>query len=350
MKLLFIARAYPPISGGMQRFASDFYNNYRKMGEIDLLANSGGNKMLPFFFIKVILILIFRSRSYDVIHIYDAVLSPLALIIKALSNSKVSFTVNGLDIVYSHFGYQKIIPFFLKKADRVFAISQYTMEQCELRGISKEKLTVIPIGINFDNLQNSPESIKSKCLSKFNVPRKGVKVLLTVGRLVKRKGHSWFIAHVFKKLPEHYIYLIAGIGQEQDRIAELIRELNLTHRVHLLGHVSDQEKNYLYQISDFFVMPNISVVGDQEGFGIVLLEAGSYGLPVIASNMEGIRDAVLDGKTGRLIQEKDAWGFIDAIINSDIDTSSLAQTVLANFNYTSIMRAYYSEFKKMITV
>jgi phosphatidylinositol alpha-1,6-mannosyltransferase len=349
LTLLFITRTYPPIVGGMEKFASDFYVNYSKQGQIDLLANPGGKKMIPFFIIKVIFFLILRSRNYDVIHLYDAVLSPLTLIIKVFSRAKVSFTVNGLDIVYSHFGYQSIMPFFLKKADRIFAISQYTMEQCELRGIPKEKLTVIPVGINFDSLQIHSGLKKSEVLSKFNIPTKNAKILLTVGRLVKRKGHSWFIVNVLKKLPKHYIYLIAGAGPEQDLIKGLIHELNLTHRVYLLGRVSDEEKKYLYQISDLFVMPNISVKNDQEGFGIVLLEAGRYGLPVIASNIEGIRDVVANRKTGHLIEEKDAQGFIDAIIKPEIDCSSLANTVASYFDWGHIIKRYNKEFEKMRT-
>ncbi len=331
----------------MEKFASDFYVNYRKKGEIDVLANPGGKKMIPVFIIKVVLFLVFRSRNYDVIHLYDAVLSPLVFVINAFSNAKVSFTVNGLDIVYSRFGYQKMMPFSLKKADRIFAISQYTLEQCELRGIPSEKLTVIPVGINFENFEIYSELKKSELLSKFNIPIKGAKILLTVGRLVKRKGHSWFIVHVLKKLPEHYIYLIAGAGPEQDLITESIRESKLTHRVYLLGCVSDEEKNCLYQISDLFVMPNISVKNDQEGFGIVLLEAGRYGLPIIASNIEGIRDAVINQKTGHLVAEKDVQGFMDAIIKPNINRSSLPEAVASYFDWTHIIERYYEEFKKM---
>lgn len=349
MKLLFITRTYPPAVGGMEKFASDFYANYRKQGDIDLFANPGGKKMIPFFVIKVIVFLVFHSRNYDVIHLYDAVLSPLVLIIKALSKAKVSFTVNGLDIVYSRFGYQKLMPFFLKKADRIVAISQCTMEQCKLRGIPKEKLTVIPVGINFESLQIYSESKKSETLSKFNISVKGTKLLLTVGRLVKRKGHAWFITHVFKKLPGHYTYLIAGAGPEQDLIKKLIHELDLAHKIYLLGHVSDEEKFCLYQISDLFVMPNISVKNDQEGFGIVLLEAGRYGLPVIASNIEGIKDAVIDGKTGHLIEEQDAQGFINVIMNPDIDLSSLKNVVSSNFDWSNVARRYQIEFDKMVS-
>ena len=113
--------------------------------------------------------------------------------------------------------------------------------------------------------------------------------------------------------------------------------------------MSDEEKNCLYQISDLFVMPNISVKNDQEGFGIVLLEAGRYGLPVIASNIEGIKDAVIDGKTGHLIEEKNAQGFINNITNPDIDLSLLKNIISSNFDWRNIARRYYIEFDKMIS-
>jgi len=347
MKVLFITRNYPPFIGGMQKFASDFYDNYKNMGEMELLANTGGVKMLPIFFIKVILFLLFRSKNYEVIHIYDAVLSPLTFIIKAFSTAKVSFTVNGLDIVYSRFGYQKVMPLFLRKADRIFAISHYTMEQCALRGVPGDKLVVIPVGIDFDAAEIFSEDKRSKVMARFDVPLDHRKVLITVGRLVKRKGHAWFVEHVLSKLPDHYAYLIAGDGPERDTIVNVSRRFNLTDRVHLLGRVSDEEKNCLYQIADLFVMPNIHVENDQEGFGIVLLEAGRYGLPVIASNIEGIRDVVIDQKTGRLVEEKDVLAFVNAIMRFNPDRSSIAASLVSSFNWEGVVERYYKEFEKM---
>lgn len=350
MKILFITRTYPPLVGGMEKFASDFYVNYQKRGTMDLLANSGGRKTILLFFIRTVFFLILHAKDYDIVHIYDAVLSPLALVVKAFSRAKVSFTVNGLDIVYSRFGYQKLIPFFLKRADRIIAISQYTMEQCELRGVTRGKLVVIPVGIDFNQLKVCSNLEIAETLVKFDLPaREGKTLLLTVGRLVKRKGHAWFITHVFTKLPEHYHYLIAGAGPEQDLIAALVRDLSLTSRVFLLGRVSDQEKNCLYQISDLFVMPNIHVKNDQEGFGIVLLEAGRYGLPVIASNIEGIRDAILDQETGRLVGEGDAHGFMQTITQPNpMDRSSLSNTVAIHFGWERIIERYYEEFEKLL--
>jgi glycosyltransferase involved in cell wall biosynthesis len=350
MRVLFISRAYPPHVGGMQRFASDFYINYLKIGEIELLANTGGvQRTIPFFF-RVFFFLLSKSRRYNVIHIYDAVLSPIIPVIRLFSNAKVSFTVNGLDIVYSHFGYQKIILPFLKDADRIIAISQYTREQCVIRGIPNEKLKVIPMGINLYPLDIYSEITKSGIISKFNIPVRGKKILLTVGRLVKRKGHQWFVANVMTALPDNYIYLIAGLGPEKKAITSLVHEMDLVDRVFLLGQVSEEEKNCLFQISDLFIMPNVSVKNDQEGFGVVLLEANKYGLPVIASNIEGIKDVIIDRKTGRLIEERNADGFVNAIINPEINHSPILKEVLSDFDWINIVKRYYDEFETMIAI
>jgi phosphatidyl-myo-inositol dimannoside synthase len=352
MKVLFIARTYPPIIGGMQRFASDFYNNYKKLGKIDLLANPGGNKNLIYFFFKTLIFLIVNSGRYDVIHFSDAILSPLVLAIRIFSNAKISFTVHGLDIVYTYFGYQKIIMPFLRKADRVFAVSQHTMEQCKTRGVSPEKLMVIPNCMNFDREDNEDvsEIDGQKLFAKFNIDPRNKKILLTVGRLIKRKGHAWFLKNVFKQLPNNYIYLIAGLGPEYDTLKSIVNESTLAGRAYLLGHISDSEKQYLYQIADLFIMPNISVQGDQEGFGIVLLEAGSHGLPVIAANLEGIRDAVIDGKTGHLVNEKDVEGFQSAILDPNFNNQCVKNIVIGLFDCANIVKMYHNEFEKMSVV
>jgi len=347
MKLLFITRTYPPIVGGMEKFSHDFYENYRRKGEIDLLANAGGKAMLPYFFIKAAIYLMFNSKNYDVIHFGDAVLAPLNAVVRLFSRARVSVTVHGLDIVYSRFGYQRIILPSLRKVDRVFAVSHFTLEQCKLRGVSSEKLMVIPNSISFEFPGSFSQSDISEKISKFGITVQGRTILLTVGRLVKRKGHGWFIANVLRLLPENFIYVIAGFGPEYEAIRETVLDLGLENRVYLLGHVTEDEKQCLYQISDLFIMPNISVKNDQEGFGIVLLEAGQHGLPVIASKIEGIRDAVIEQKTGRLIEEKDVQGFIDAILKPDIDRTSLVDVVASYFDWKHIIEMYHEEFEKM---
>lgn len=87
-----------------------------------------------------------------------------------------------------------------------------------------------------------------------------------------------------------------GDGIYKEKIKGIIDKYNLEKYVFMLGKVDDKILKLLYNTSDIFVIPNIPVVGDMEGFGIVALEVASCGVPVVASKLEGIKEAVQDGK------------------------------------------------------
>ena len=137
--------------------------------------------------------------------------------------------------------------------------------------------------------------------------------MLTVGRLVNRKGIEWFIDSVMPSLQNNVIYIIAGDGPQRPEIVDVISRNNLQERVFCLGRITDGEKELLYSTTDLFIQPNIRVEGDIEGFGLVVLEAASYGLPVIASDLEGLKDAIIDAKNGFLVQEKNSAQYKDKI-------------------------------------
>ena len=347
MNILFIARTYAPFVGGMEKFASDFYSNLQEYSQVQLLANTHGKRKIIQFFFRAALFLMLNARKFEIIHFNDAVLAPLIMIIRIFSKAKVSFTVHGLDIVYNKYFYQQLIIPFLRKADRIFPVSQYTMKQCLERQIPEHKLFVIPNGLVFSEIKGCSNAGKKTLSFKLCDTFKDQHILLSLGRLIKRKGHVWFIENVYVNLPDSYVYIIAGNGSEFDNIAEVIRKKNLDERIRLLGYVSEEEKVCLFEMADIFIMPNIYDENDQEGFGIVLLEAGSYSLPVIASNIEGIKDAIIDGVTGILIDEKNANGFIDGILHPNIDRHSIAPKLRAKYDWSEISQAYDREFEKL---
>ena len=130
--------------------------------------------------------------------------------------------------------------------------------------------------------------------------RKTVK-LLTVGRLVERKGHLK-ILEVLKNLRD-VKYLIVGDGEMKTEILKKIAEYKLEDQVELRTEVADEDLPEIYKEADIFVMPTSKTNTDREGFGIVYLEAGLFGLPSIAVNHPGVDEAVLDNETGILIND-----------------------------------------------
>jgi glycosyltransferase involved in cell wall biosynthesis len=130
-------------------------------------------------------------------------------------------------------------------------------------------------------------------------------VLLSVGRLVRRKGFD----RVIRQLPDllasgidvHYI--ICGRGEMELELKELATTLGVADRVHFAGYVSDRELSTYYAAADLFVMLTIfdAEAASIEGFGIVYREAGFFGKPVLATRVGGVEDAVLHDETGLLV-------------------------------------------------
>ncbi|MEK7637759.1 MAG: glycosyltransferase [Patescibacteria group bacterium] len=149
------------------------------------------------------------------------------------------------------------------------------------------------------------------------IPRQPNFRLITVGRLVPRKNVGAVI-RALKALRPRWPALsldIVGDGPERERLQSLVAELNQSVAVTFHGQISEAEKWRLLGRADIFVMaPTVRTHGaDVEGLGLVYLEAAAAGLPVVASDTGGIADAVVDGKTGYLINPGDDQALIAAV-------------------------------------
>jgi phosphatidylinositol alpha-1,6-mannosyltransferase len=141
-------------------------------------------------------------------------------------------------------------------------------------------------------------------------------LLLSVGRLQRRKGHDVMIraiAALSQDLPG-LRYVIAGDGDERTRLEQLADEHHVRDRVFFPGPVRDETLPAYYTAADIFVLPNrIDDDGDIEGFGIVFLEASAAGRPVIGGRSGGVPEAVEDGVTGVLVDGSDVEAVAAAI-------------------------------------
>jgi phosphatidylinositol alpha-1,6-mannosyltransferase len=126
-------------------------------------------------------------------------------------------------------------------------------------------------------------------------------------------------------------------------IRDAVRRHRLEERVRILGRVDEEFLATLYRGADIFVMPNVPVPGDMEGFGVVMLEAGLSGLPILAADLEGIRDVVHPGENGELLPARDAGVWVSAILRARSQGGSRAAAAararhftLAHFGWDSI--------------
>ena len=147
--------------------------------------------------------------------------------------------------------------------------------------------------------------------------------LLSVGRLVKRKG----VDQVLKALEileaseknkswwKDLHYFIVGAGSEDEYLRAIVKtsSADLQSKITFTGAVVGEEKWRLLNACSVFVMPSRNIAGDFEGFGIVYLEAGLCGKPVLAGRAGGVSDAVIHGETGLLVNPEDPGAIAQAI-------------------------------------
>ena len=172
-------------------------------------------------------------------------------------------------------------------------------------GVDEDHLTVLRLSVAPQDGMAPREQARQELRARFDIPEETA-VLLTLGRLVRRKGVAWFVAQVLPWARRDVVHLVAGAGPAEERIRRVARSKGLQHSVRLLGRVSRDDRELLLRGADLFVQPNIHVYGDMEGFGLVNVEAAVRDLPVLAADIEGIPDAVVDGETGWLVRSEDA--------------------------------------------
>lgn len=318
--------------GGMQRVATKLHEFLRAKSEQNASLNYDAvllrtswrsiHRKVPFFLVRAAWNIAQAARrdSVDVVLFSSMVTASLAVPLQGLlrrHDVKTAAIVHGLDVTKPFPPYQWFVPNVFGALDAVLPVSRATRAACLERGASPHCLRVIPNGIDTDRFREpkSRSAARQALQDGLEIPTPSTDELLlcSVGRQVKRKGTAWFVDHVMPKLPSDVHYWIAGEGPQEADIQAAIDRHNLHPRVRRLGRISNANLARLYRGSDLFIMPNIPIEGDMEGFGVVLLEAGQCGTPAIASRLEGIRDVLTEGVNGHLVPPQDPNAFVEAI-------------------------------------
>ncbi|NCP17457.1 glycosyltransferase family 4 protein [Candidatus Kuenenbacteria bacterium] len=206
---------------------------------------------------------------------------------------------------------KKLAEKILRGAKWVTVNSQYTGELVKSLGVSRDKIKVVHPGVTSINQEQSAFQSGGQAGG-----RKSKKILLSIGRLVERKGFDKVIEalpKVWQKLPD-LVYALIGSGEDEKRIKNLIDKGNQDKIIFINKKISDEEKwAWLEQCAAFIMVPRADG-DDTEGFGIVYLEANSFGKPVIAANVGGVPDAVEDGVSGLLVNPENEDEIAGAII------------------------------------
>lgn len=369
MRIIYVSHTHPPGTildnvGGMQRVSRQLIDELENRSDVEVFKqtiNVAGKGLVALqttgFLLKSLFNLPGKVRRHnaDVILFSSMVTASLAYFLKSRVDVPMVTINHGRDVTLKVGIYQNFLPRVFDALDGVISVSQATRQECIKRGMKPERGVALPNGFNLEAMKNVPEKKSSrKALQKqFGIPLADHKLLLTVGRQVKRKGHEWFIRQVLPKIEEKVVYITIGDGPEQQRIEEAANQSPRKDKIFLLGHQPDAVLQQAYAASDLFVMPNIPVEGDMEGFGIVLLEANMAGTPAVASDLEGIKDVITNGQNGYRIPPLDVDKFaakINKTLTGDLEKfGKQARTHVQNkFAWNQVAGQYVTYLKEVI--
>lgn len=344
-RVLFVTRKYPPSVGGMQEHLFQVYRRIGRCNRAWKLSLGRSQAHLAWFLPWALLAggALAIARRVTHVHVGDALLAPLGLLLARAAGAEASVTTYGLDVVYPPAWYQWMIRTALPSYDAVVCISEATRDECLDRGVAPDACHVVTPGttLHRDGPAAEPGRARARLAERLSRPVSGAPLLLCLGRHVRRKGFAWFVEAVMPTLPASTQLFVAGDGPGRARVEEAARSAQVAARVHVLGRVPAEVKRLLLEAADVLVMPNRSVEGDMEGFGLVAPEASAMGTPVVAAGIEGIRDAVLDGDTGLLVPEGDADAFREAILAArSWDRTRVKEATEASFSWDRTYAGY----------
>ena len=295
MKVAVITPVYPPYHGGIGKVAALETAWLKERGhEVHIFKND--NAVLRIGNAGIAPQLLYKYRDFDVVHLHYPFFGAAEMLCKP-KNGRLVITYHmdtldrGLKGIFFKWYAKNIMPRVLAKADRIMSASFDYLKQSVAAPLffqNHSKFYEVPFGVD--------EHIFYPAQNKNNQKVK----LLFVGGLDS--------AHYFKglhllltalaEIDARYVELVVvGDGNLRKMYEEMVEHLKLKDAVTFRGAVSDEELPSVYREADIFVFPSVDA---SEAFGLVLLEAMASGLPVVASNLSGVRTLVRDGETGFL--------------------------------------------------
>jgi len=195
----------------------------------------------------------------------------------------------------------------LKRADRILTVSNQTRNYVLSLGADKTKTSVMYNGVDTNCFQ-SADKIQSR--NKLDLP-KNRKIVFSARRLVYKNGLDTLIesANLLAKNHPKILFVVAGKGPSRSLIEEKIKELGIEKNIKLAGFVPDELLPVYYNAADFFLLPSAS----GEGLPLVLFEAMSCGLPVVATTVGGTPEIVEHMKNGVLVPPQNPQAIADAL-------------------------------------
>lgn len=291
--------------------------------------------LLPGLFFLTLFFLIKNKNKIDLIHSHGIMASFIAVVLKPIFKKPVVVSTHAIYNFEKGSFFSIVVRWVFNSADRIITLSEGSKEELLDIGVKNEKVGRYTYWVNQNVFKPA-----DKGRSKKNLELGNQFTVLFVGRLMKIKGVKILIK-VAEKIGEGVNFIFIGTGPlEEDLKFASQKDKNVI----FVGRVENQDLPLYYNAADLFVMPSVY----KEGFGRVILEAMSCGLPVLASNMGSIPEAV--GESGGIIikptiknfSEKISWLYKNKRYLKELSSSALkfAKDKYSDKNVLTILQVY----------
>ena len=332
-RVLLITRNLPPLRGGMERLNRHIALELNGWARVTVIGPAGCDEHLPreievrcvptrplWKFLLLSAIAAWREAASGpaIVLAGSGLMAPAAVIASWRARAPCAAYVHGLDLVVQHPVYRWVWMAALRHTDAVLANSANTAELATRANVANGNVAVLHPGVQIPDLQAARDDTGFRRQHGLG----DGPILLSVGRLTRRKGLGEFVAEVLPGLIAAYPRIrLVVIGDEApdalrrdgagagDALDAQLGKLNLRDYVSRLGPCDEATLEAAYAAADVHVFPVRHVPGDVEGFGMVAIEAAAHGLPTVAFSVGGVPDAVSDGQSGYLVAPGDYAGF-----------------------------------------
>jgi phosphatidylinositol alpha-1,6-mannosyltransferase len=374
--VLFVSHKHPPSIGGMET-----HNFHLKVGlekEFNLIpiVIAPNESRISFFWkVRKRMISVLNQHHTDFVYVNDGLLAIIAGSLKeSFPDTQFIATIHGLEATFPSSFYQQRLLTRLRYYDKLICVSNFTKGVLDKINVLSGKTYCILNGIDHNTYVVSEHE---KCLFEEKYSNiSGRRILLSVGRPVKRKGFSWFATEVLPHLENDPVYIVAGPLPSDESTYKWRKKLlpeTLNHLINLAfgyaedswslrkienknlvltGSVSYPELNFLIDKCDLFIVPNILVDGDAEGFGLVALEGAIRGKIVLAADIQGLKDAISHHNNGIKIQSGDALNWIkicndllSKTASDHLTSHQIKSYTIDNYSWNKMVKEYIALFK-----
>ena len=300
MRLLFLARRYPPSVGGIQTHCYKLFSRLSRQYPVTLIALGRDSLLhlawfLPLVAVRTLAALIFRR--VDAVYFADGVVCALAPLLHPFKGrARLVVTVYGLEMTYRSGVARGLMKRGCRCCERIVLISEHTRNLAIAWGLPAQRLQVVYVGVEpAEPAAERCAELRREFEEQYGVRFGSGKVLLNLGRQVRRKGMAPFVEQGLPLLDADIRLIVAGAGPDMPRLRELATRPEAASRLLIVDAPDDDVAAMLRRSAGLFVMPNVPMADDVEGYGITPLESMHSETPVVAFAVDALIESIREG-------------------------------------------------------